>query len=167
MTHASGRERRVNVRGTKTTLRPAEDGDVDLLVAWHADPEVRRFWDDKIYTPDTMRAKLARPNFEPFLVEEAGQPVGYIQAWWEPGTEDAGLDMFLAPEARGRGLGPDAARTLARHLVARGWTRVTTDPYVWNERGVRAWRRAGFADVEERDPDEGHTARWLLMEFRP
>jgi aminoglycoside 6'-N-acetyltransferase len=157
----------VNVRGTKTTLRPAGEGDVDRLVAWHADPDVSRFWDGKIYTPETMLAKLARPNFEPFIVEEAGKPVGYIQAWWKPRTESAGLDMYLAPEARGRGLGPDAARALALHLLERGWARVTTDPYTWNERAVRAWRRAGFADVEEREPDDGHTANWLLMEFHP
>jgi hypothetical protein len=31
---------------------------------------------------------------------------------------------------------------------------------------VRAWRRAGFVDIEERDPDDDHTAAWLLMEFR-
>jgi aminoglycoside 6'-N-acetyltransferase len=157
----------VTVRGARTTLRPAGDSDVDLLVAWHEDPEVRRYWDDKAYTPETMREKLARPHFEPFIVEEGGRPVGYIQAWWEPDTDEAGVDMFLAPDTRGRGLGPDAASALARDLLARGWKRVTTDPYTWNERAVRGWRRAGFVDVEERPPDDGHTARWLLMEFRP
>jgi aminoglycoside 6'-N-acetyltransferase len=157
----------VTVRGAQVTLRPVGDGDVDLLVAWHAHPEVRRFWDDKTYTPETMRERLARPQVAPFIVEENGRPVGYIQAWWEAGTEEAGVDLFLAPDARGRGLGPDAANALARHLLARGWARITTDPYVWNERAVRAWRRAGFVDIEERDPDEGHIARWLLMEFRP
>ena len=75
--------------------------------------------------------------------------------------------MFLVPEARGRGLGPDAARALARHLVdERGWTRVTVDPERWNERAVRAWGRAGFVAVEERPPDDEHGAPWLLMEFR-
>jgi aminoglycoside 6'-N-acetyltransferase len=149
------------------TLRPAGDGDVDLLVAWHAHPEVLRYWDNQAYTAEEMRAKLARPHVEPYIVEEDGVPAGYIQAWWEPGTDEGGVDMFLAPEARGRGIGPEAASTLARQLFARGWKRVTTDPYVWNERAVRAWRRAGFVDVEEREPDDGHTARWLLMQFQP
>ena len=36
----------------------------------------------------------------------------------------------------------------------------------WNERAVRAWRKAGFEPVEERLPDEEHTSRWLLMRFR-
>jgi len=80
---------------------------------------------------------------------------------------DGGLDMFLVPEARGRGLGPDAARAMTRHLLdERGWTRVTVDPYCWNEPAVRAWERAGFARLSEHEPDDEHTARWALMEFR-
>jgi aminoglycoside 6'-N-acetyltransferase len=74
--------------------------------------------------------------------------------------------MFLVPDARGRGLGPDAARTLATALREQGWPRVTVDPYAWNERAVAAWRRAGFEPVERRPADEEHTADWLLMEFR-
>jgi aminoglycoside 6'-N-acetyltransferase len=75
--------------------------------------------------------------------------------------------MFLEPAARGHGYGPDAARTLARYLLAEArWPRVTVDPYRWNEWAVRAWKRAGFEPVEERPADDEHTADWLLMEFR-
>ena len=75
--------------------------------------------------------------------------------------------MFLVPDARGRGLGTDAARALARYLRdERGWDPVTVDPYLWNDSAVRAWQRAGFEPVEEREPDEEHTRRWLLMRFR-
>ena len=41
----------VLVRGRLTTLRPADADDVDRLVAWHADPEVARYWDDETFTP--------------------------------------------------------------------------------------------------------------------
>jgi hypothetical protein len=44
---------------------------------------------------------------------------------------------------------------------------VTVDPYLSNERAVRAWRRTGFVPVEERPADDEHTESWLLMEFRP
>ena len=75
--------------------------------------------------------------------------------------------MFLVPTARGRGLGPDAARAMARHLLdERGWARVTVDPYAWNEPAIRAWRSAGFVAVSRHPPDEEHTAAWVLMEFR-
>lgn len=156
----------VRVRGRLTSLRPATSADVTLLVAWHADPEVARFWDGETFTEDEMRARLERPHVEAFVVEAEGRPVGYVQAWQDDGG-GGGLDMFLAPGERGRGLGPDAASALARHLVAeRGWTRLTVDPYVWNERAIQGWRRAGFEPIEERPPDEEHTAPWLLMEYR-
>jgi RimJ/RimL family protein N-acetyltransferase len=74
--------------------------------------------------------------------------------------------MFLVPGERGRGYGPDAARTLARALRGQGWTRITVDPYVWNERAIAAWKRAGFEPVERRPADDGHAADWLLMDFR-
>lgn len=45
--------------------------------------------------------------------------------------------------------------------------RVTVDPYVWNERAIRAWKKAGFRPVEEREPDDEHSAAWLLMTLEP
>jgi aminoglycoside 6'-N-acetyltransferase len=146
-----------------TSVRPANERDADLLVRWHADPEVARYWDDKTFTREQMLDRLARDEVESFIIE-AGQPVGYLQAWRE--GDSGGIDMFLLPGARGRGLGPDAARALTLELLRRGWNRVTVDPYTWNDHAVQAWRKAGFVDVEEREPDEEHTARWLLMEFR-
>jgi aminoglycoside 6'-N-acetyltransferase len=156
----------LRLRGRLTEVRAAIDDDADLLVAWHADPDVARFWDDKTYTREQMLERLREPDVDAYVVEVDGQPVGYLQSWHQGDDAEGGIDMFLIPSARGRGLGPDAARALARHLRdERGWRHVTVDPYLWNEPAVRAWRRAGFRDVEEREPDGEHTARWLLMEF--
>jgi aminoglycoside 6'-N-acetyltransferase len=142
-------------------LRPADAGDVDRLVAWHGDPEVSRFWDDETFTGPEMEDRLAREDVEAWIVEEGGQPVGYLQVHPE------GLDIFLIPSARGRGFGPDAARAMAEHLSGeRGRERVTVDPYVWNEGALRAWERAGFVEVSRHEADEEHTAPWMLMEFR-
>lgn len=155
----------LRLHGRLTVVRAATADDADRLVGWHADPEVSRFWDDETYTREEILDRLARGEVESFVVEAAGEPVGYLQAWNDlPG--DGGIDMFLVPGARGRGLGPDAARTLSCFLRdERGWPRVTVDPYLWNEAAIRAWRRAGFRDVDEHEPDEGHRSRWLLMEF--
>ncbi len=151
----------VLVQGRLTTLRPAGADDVDRLVAWHADPEVARYWDDETFTHAEMRERLARLDFEAWIVEESGEPIGYLQVHPE------GLDMFLVPAARGRGLGPDAGRAMAEHLVReRGRTRVTVDPYSWNEGAVRAWERAGFVEVSRHESDDEHTAPWILLEFR-
>lgn len=143
-----------------TALRPAGAADIDRLVAWHADPEVARYWDDESFTHAEMEERLARNDVEAWIVLEAGEPVGFLQVHAE------GLDMFLTPGARGRGLGPDAARAMTEHLIhERGYDRVTVDPYAWNEGAVRAWERAGFVEVSRHDPDEEHTAPWILMEF--
>ena len=125
-----------------------------------------RYWDDETFTHDELRARLAREDVDAWLVEADGEPVGFLQSWWEPGEpRRGGLDGFLIASARGRGIMPDAARALARALVDAGWSDVTVDPYAWNERAVRAWRKAGFVPVEERPPDADHTAPWLLMRF--
>ena len=150
------------VSGALTTLRRATDADADLLVDWHADPEVSRYWDGETFTREEMLQRLQRPDADGFIVEADGEPVGYLQAWRE--GDAGGIDMFLIPAARGRGLGPDAALALARHLRdERGWTGITVDPYESNERAIRAWRKAGFVDAEERPADHEHTASWLLM----
>jgi aminoglycoside 6'-N-acetyltransferase len=155
----------LRLHGRLTVVRTATVDDADLLVGWHADPRVARFWDGETYTREEILDRLQRREVDPFIVEADGEPVGYLQAWNDvPG--EGGIDMFLVPRARGRGLGPDAARTLARYLRDEiRWPRVTVDPYLWNEAAIRAWRRAGFRDVEEWQPDEEHRARWLLMEF--
>lgn len=158
------------IRGERTIVREATEDDVAMLVRWHADPEVARFWDERMFTEDEMRDRLARPDVDSFVVEADAEPIGYLQAWWE---EDeplrGGIDMFLVPGARGRGLGPDAARALSTHLLRdRGWAHVTVDPYASNDAAIRAWRRAGFEQVDDRlrEPDEDHTSPWLLLEFR-
>jgi aminoglycoside 6'-N-acetyltransferase len=152
------------IRGDLTVVRPAGEADADLLVAWHADPEVARYWDDETFTREEMLERLRRGEVASFIVEENDEPVGYLQVWRE--GDEAGLDMFLIPAARGRSLGPDAGRAVARYLRDEcGWARLTVDPYLWNEPAVSAWERAGFRPVDEREPDAEHTARWLLMEF--
>jgi aminoglycoside 6'-N-acetyltransferase len=143
-------------------LRPATLADVDRLVAWHADPEVARYWDGETFTRAELRARLERGDVDGWIVEtRGGESIGYLQ------THEAGLDMFLVPAARGRGLGPDAARAMTEHLLAGGRTRVTVDPYAWNVGAIRAWERAGFVEVSRgHPPDADHAAEWVLMEYR-
>ena len=141
-------------------LRPADGNDVERLVSWHADPDVARYWDDETFTHAEMEERLAREDVEAWIVEETEEPVGFLQ------VHPDGLDMFLIPSARGRGLGPDAARAMAEHLTLKGRARVTVDPSAWNEGAVRAWKRAGFVEVSHHESDGEHTAPWILMEFR-
>jgi aminoglycoside 6'-N-acetyltransferase len=154
------------VAGHTTTVRPATDDDIDLLVDWWVDPETSRYWDGETFTAAEIRARLRRERVDAWIIEEAGTPVGYVQSWWEHDEPlRGGLDGFLIPAARGRGLMPDAARALARSLLASGWQSVTVDPYVWNERAIRGWAKAGFVEVSRHEPDEEHADPWVLLRF--
>jgi aminoglycoside 6'-N-acetyltransferase len=151
-----------------TLVRPASGDDVDLLVSWHADPEVSRYWDDETFTREQMLERLHREPVDAWIVESNGRQVGYLQSWWEEeGPRRGGLDGFLIPAARGLGLMPDAARALAQQLLDEGWEYVTVDPYAWNERALKGWRNAGFVPVSRHPPDDDHRAEWVLMRFQP
>jgi len=66
----------------------------------------------------------------------------------DPEYRSASIDIFLSNEMRGRALGTDAVRTLARWLVReRGHHRVTIDPAVENPAAVRACEKVGFRRV--------------------
>jgi aminoglycoside 6'-N-acetyltransferase len=130
------------------TYRAATLDDVALLVRWHADPEVARYWDNETFSEEQMRHRLEREAVDAWIVAEDGVSVGYLQSWWEDDApKRGGLDGFLIPSARGRGIMPAVARQLAERLLADGWEYVTVDPYVWNARAIRAWQNAGFAEI--------------------
>jgi aminoglycoside 6'-N-acetyltransferase len=134
------------LHGDRVTLRPLREADLPRLVEIGRTPEVSRWWPD--VDEPRLRRKLERGTA--FAVEEDGEVIGLAQ-WWEndaPDFRHAGIDLFLAPERHGRGLGRDAVRTLARWLVAeRGHHRITIDPAVANEAAIRCYEAVGFRRV--------------------
>ncbi|TXS44681.1 GNAT family N-acetyltransferase [Streptomyces sp. OR43] len=151
------------VDGDLTRLVPTSEDDLHLLAGWFADPGFVEHWGGVPVSREEVAAKYVgrrRPEVESFLVLARGEPVGYAQYWYA-GTAEGGLDLVLVAGARGRGLGPDAARALTNHVCGTlEWQRVTVDPAVTNVRAVRAWEKAGFRRV----PGEGEA---LLLEYRP
>ncbi len=97
--------------------------------------------------------------------------MGAIQAWEEPNEESrhAGIDVFLATAAQGRGLGPSAIRAVAGWLISqRGHHRLTIDPAATNDHAsgpTRSWA-SGRRDAAGVPADAGRT--WvdgLLLEL--
>src|SRR5438045_3258240 len=93
--------------------------DVDLLVSWHADPEVARYWEwetfTQTFTQEEMRERLTSGDVDSQIVEIDGEPVGYLQAWCEEGTRDEGGLTCSSSRSPG-GEEPDLTR-LGRSLV--------------------------------------------------
>ena len=69
--------------------------------------------------------------------------------------------MFVDPAVHGRGIGTDAVRTLAAHLVdVEGHHRLTIDPAVDNAAAIRYYTKVGFRPVGiMRQYDVAPTAR--------
>jgi aminoglycoside 6'-N-acetyltransferase len=152
----------------RVVLRPLAPGDETELRRIHRHPEVIRWWDvpDERFPwdePDTLRWTI--------LVD--GAVAGLIQAWEEPDPKyrHAGIDLFIDPALRGRGIGPEALRRVVRHLVEeRGHHRITIDPAADNAAAIRAYEKAGFRAVGvmrryERDTGGDGWHDGLLMEL--
>ena len=85
-----------------------------------------------------------------FAILVDGEVAGMIQYFEETDEEFryAGIDLFLGAPFHGRGLGTDAVRTMARHLIHdRGHHRLTIDPAAHNERAIRCYEKVGFKRV--------------------
>ncbi|MGI9539733.1 MAG: GNAT family N-acetyltransferase [Miltoncostaeaceae bacterium] len=159
------------IHGHRVVLRPATEDDREALMAVRATPEVRLWWPGD---PETeLDEALADPDTHGFVVvDEGGRTVGFIQ-WYEeddPDYRHAGIDIYLSPEIHGRGLGTDAVRTLARHLIeAEGHHRLIIDPAAQNEAAIACYRKVGFRDVGTmRRYERGADGTWhdsLLMDL--
>lgn len=149
------------LRGALVTLRPTVEAHVPALAAIRAKPEVRRWWRGGTDLAAEIRADLSRGEEPMFTVEHEGRVVGAVQ-WYaeeDPDYRHAGLDIYLDPEMHGRGLGTDAVRTLARHLIeAHGFHRLVIDPAADNAAAIACYTKVGFRPVGvmrqyERGPD--------------
>jgi aminoglycoside 6'-N-acetyltransferase len=159
-------------RGERVLLRPLEADDVPAVTEIQAQPSVARWWgppDDK-----ELRGKAAGTDESTvFAIEVEGEVVGLIQFHEEdePRYRSAGIDLFVGEDAQGKGIGVDAIRTLARHLVEdRGHHRLTIDPAAENKAAIRAYEKAGFRPVGimrryEREPEGDRWYDGLLMDL--
>ncbi len=127
-----------------------------MLAAILAEPAVARWWPGWDAARVEVELLTAGAGTTVWVIEARPDPaeppavVGAIQAWEEPDEEyrHAGIDLFLATAAQGRGLGPAAIRTVGRWLIAeRGHHRLTIDPAADNEPAIHAYAGLGFRPV--------------------
>ena len=146
-----------SIPAPRLLLRPLDAADAERIRAIVSEPAVAEWWgrqDDGFPLED-------EPSTTRFAIVVDGDVAGLIQYGEEddPDYRHAWIDVFLDPHFHGRGLGSEAVRALADHLIEdRGHHRVTIDPAVDNAPAVRAYEKAGFKRVGVmrqygRDPD--------------
>jgi aminoglycoside 6'-N-acetyltransferase len=158
--------------GARVHLRPATPDDIPALVRIRETPEVYAHWRGGEDLRAAVEEDFAEDGVHPYVIELAGDVVGWIQwqAENDPDYRHASIDIYVAPEVHGQGVGPDAVATVAHHLFTdHGHHRITIDPATHNEAAVRAYTKVGFRPVgimrqSERGPDgTWHDA--LLMDL--
>ena len=161
----------VKLKGELVVLRPLRVDDVPLVIEIQSQPAVARWW-GLPHEEDLRRQAAGEADETTFAITFDGVVVGLIHYVEEndPMYRHAGIDLFLSEDFQGRGLGTDAVRTLARHLVRdRGHHRLTIDPAIENAAAIRACEKVGFRRVGvmrryERLP-EGDWHDGLLMDL--
>jgi len=145
--------------------------DFPLLHRWLNNAEAARFYGvgDESRKNPTLEEVIAEyePRLKPgaathsFITRLDGRKVGYIQCYRvgdyadyekaiDLGAEAWAIDLFIGEDARGYGLG---VRVIERFLAEQVFSRpaVTTCllcPEPENERGIRAYEKAGFRHVK-------------------
>jgi aminoglycoside 6'-N-acetyltransferase len=135
-----------DLHGERVVLRPLEAAHGPELRRILATPEVSAWWGP----PDDGFPESDDPDSTRFALLVDGEVAGLVQYLEEPDPDarSADIDIFLDPRHHGRGLGTDALRTIARHLLdERGHHRLTIVPQVANAAAIRSYEKAGFRPV--------------------
>jgi len=132
------------------TLRNVQVDDLPYLHRWHNSPQALGDYDEAIF-PSLARveAKFRDGGFETtWIIDRGGRPVGFANFAVHPWDDwIAVIGVIIAePEYRGRGLGTEVHRLLAREIFA-GFPEIhkieaLTD--VENLAETRALQKAGF-----------------------
>jgi aminoglycoside 6'-N-acetyltransferase len=158
--------------GSQVCLLPATRDHISALVAIRQTPEVRARWRGGEDMVAAVNLDFDEPDSTPYVIELDGRVVGWIQwsAEDEPDYRYATMDIYLDPAVHGRGVGTDAVRTLARHLINdHGHHRIEIDPAADNEIAIRCYQKVGFRPIGiRRRSERGSDGTWhdgLLMDL--
>jgi len=136
-------------------LRPATIDDAQLLWDWVNDPVVRRSafsstpipWDGHV---DWLSRQLVNPNCRIYIAQNAaGQPVGQVR-FDRTSLREGEIDVNVAADHRGRGIGSKLIRAGVKHVFATGWvTRVNAYIKLDNVASLGSFKTAGFEVIGE------------------
>ncbi len=139
-----------------SAVRPAAPSDVPVLLQLVHELAVYEREPDAVEATeaDLHRALFSDASASAHVAEADGQVVGF--ALWYPTfstwTGRQGLwleDLFVRPEARGRGLGTALLQELAAVCVERGWPRFEWWVLDWNAPSIGFYRSLGAVPQKE------------------
>jgi aminoglycoside 6'-N-acetyltransferase len=131
----------MEIHGKRVILRPLVPDDAATLAAILETPEVARWWPGYGLARVESEFLGDEPNVAVYGIVVEDRLIGLVQTTEEPEPDfrHASIDLFL---------GPDAIRTVARHLIEHdGHHRLTIDPAADNEYAIRAYEKVGFRQV--------------------
>ncbi|HEX6909051.1 MAG TPA: GNAT family N-acetyltransferase [Longimicrobium sp.] len=141
-----------------TRIRPAAKADVPLILRFIRElAEYERLLQEVVATEDRLRDTLfgPRPGAEVVIAEdEDGEPLGFALFFHNYSTflAQPGIyleDLYVRPEARGRGAGRALLAHLARLARERGCGRLEWWVLDWNESAIRFYRSLGARPMDE------------------
>ncbi|MDQ7049868.1 MAG: GNAT family N-acetyltransferase [Enterobacterales bacterium] len=141
---------------TEIKIRSAVEADCDLilsLIQGLADYE--KMSDDVVATVDDLKATLFKQQqAEVFIGELNGEPVGFALFFHSYSTflGKRGLyleDLFIIPEARGKGVGKALLVHLAKIALDRDCARFEWSVLDWNQPAIDFYRSIGAVGMEE------------------
>ncbi len=140
-----------------THTRPATPADVPLILSFvRALAEYERLSHAVVATEDLLRSHLfgPRPAAEVLIGEFDGRPVGFAlfvptfsTFLAKPGVHLE--DLFVTPDARGRGVGKALLTAVARVAVRRDAGRLEWAVLDWNAPAIGFYRKLGAVPMDD------------------
>lgn len=138
-------------------LRPFARDEAVLVASWAVSADEVRAWCSRAgerVPADVVASWSAPDDVEAHVLvdgERPGVPLAYGELWFDPDEGEAELaHLIVAPAHRGQGVGRRLAALLAGAARDRpGVATVALRVVPGNAAAVRAYRGAGFAEVDE------------------
>ena len=138
-------------------IKPANAADVPTILRLIRElAEYERAPNDAVATEGQLQEVFfgPQPSAQVLIAREAGEPVGFAVYFFNFSTwlGRPGLyleDLFVRPEARGRGYGKALLVRLAQIAEARGCGRMEWAVLDWNEPAIEFYKKLGAKPMDE------------------
>ncbi len=147
----------MNEPASEPVIRPAASADVATILRFVRDLAAFEREPDAVEATEAMLAKAlfgAAPAAEAVIAEDDSGPLGFALFFhnFSTWTGRRGLyleDLYVTPEARGKGVGTALLRHLAAIAVARDCARFEWSVLDWNADAIAFYRQMGAIGLEE------------------